>query len=159
MLSSLACLGLYLWPRSWAMEVELDVLHYIKFKLLMEIVCACSWWGPPGGQKCDLIWHYTWGWECNVSTKLQPVASLCLCHPLHHNHTSNAMWPEHWLPNPIPVCCTLATTANKGWTEHWYYRVAIVEVLTAPGDIPHVYFLCEMWGNTRCVNVVELLWQ
>ena len=32
--------------------------------------------------------------------------------------------------------------------------IAIVEVLTGYGDIPHVYFLCEMWGNTRCVNVV-----
>ena len=45
------------------------------------------------------------------------------------------------------------TTANKGWTKH-HIRVAIVEVLSRYGDIPHAYFLCEMWGNTRCVNVL-----
>ena len=65
------------------------------YSCLWRLCVPVAGGGPPGGQKCDLIWHYTWGWECNVPTKLQPVASLCLCHPLRHNHTSNAMWQEH----------------------------------------------------------------
>ena len=122
--------------------------------MLMEIVCACSWWGPPGGQKCDLIWHYTWGWECNVPTKLQPVASLCLCHALRHNHISNTMWQEHDYQTPFRFAALCQQQQTKDGQS-----INITEYSYCGGanwiwGYSHVYFLCEMWGNTRCVNIV-----
>ena len=55
------------------------------------------------------------------------------------------MWPEHDYQN------------SKWFAALWQQQlmnkalilqsIAIVEVLTGYGDIPHVYFLCEMWGK------------
>ena len=91
--------------------------------MLMEIVCACSWWG---GQKCDLI-HGAENASCSLEPHyvyVMPCVTIILPTPCGQNtdyqNSSHfaALWPQQ-------------QTKDGQIT----YKVAIVEMLTGRGGI------------------------
>ena len=100
-LSFLACLRyyIYLWSRSWAMEVELDIHAELVCCLVVlhwsQATHSCSWrscapvacGGPPGGQKCDLhLTLHTGLRKRNYQAAACSLATFVLC-LICHNHT------------------------------------------------------------------------
>ena len=73
--------------------VSSTVLNLSYLFMLMEIMCACSFQGPP---KVSLTLDITCRAKKMQLTSCSLAASLRLCHTLCHNHPSYAMWPYHY---------------------------------------------------------------